>query len=323
MSVEPYLELIRLRKPAGFALFLWPSVWGIGMAAYANKTPLDVVFVLLLKAVAGAFIIRGAACTVNDIFDRDFDAAVERTRNRPLASGRVSVPAATIYLFIQYAAGVAFFTTYNDPLVFWVSVVDLIPLLAIYPLIKRVSYWPQAWLAISMNILFAQSWFQIDNTFPGYSNVVYLMTLGGCLYVCLSPIYSASRRADEIWDGQSNSWTLMYDTVYGCQDRKDDVEVGIYSTSLLFGKWVWEITAALDVAIVVCLALAGMSNGHGLPYFVVSVGGAAVQMMYQLNVLDVDSPESCWDNFKQNAFYLGPLILVGIMMDYTLAIWKL
>ncbi|TCD67181.1 hypothetical protein EIP91_000407 [Steccherinum ochraceum] len=294
MSVQPYLELIRIHKPAGGALFLWPMVWGVAMAAYANKTPFDVVLILLLKTVVGAFVIRGAACTVNDIFDRDFDAAVERTKNRPMASGRVSVLAATLYLFAQYALGALFFATYKSNLVFWISMIEMVPLLAIYPLIKRVSYWPQAWLAISVNIGFAQSWFQIDATFPGYSNVINLMVAGTCC------------------------WTMMYDTVYGCQDRKDDLQVGIWSTSLFFGKRVWEAAAAFDVAFVVFLYFAGVANHHGLPYFILSVGGAALQLMYQLSILDVDSTESCWDNFKNNAFYLGPLIFSGIMIDYTL-----
>ncbi|KAH8102066.1 UbiA prenyltransferase [Cristinia sonorae] len=293
MPIQPYLELIRIHKPAGGALFLWPMVWGVAMAAYANKTPIDVVLVLLAKAVVGAFIIRGAACTVNDIFDRDFDAAVERTRNRPLASGRVSVLSATIFLLVQYIAGGLFFATYQSSLVFWVSMVEMIPLMAIYPLIKRVSYWPQAWLAISVNVLFAQSWFQIDDTFPQYPRVINIMIAGTCC------------------------WTMMYDTVYGCQDRKDDIQVGIWSTSLFFGKYVWEAAATFNVGFVVALFWAGVTNNHGLPYYVLSVAGAAVQLMYQLSILDVDSTESCWENFKNNAFYLGPLIFSGIMLDYA------
>ncbi|PAV19346.1 prenyltransferase [Pyrrhoderma noxium] len=292
MSSRPYLELMRVHKPAGGLLFFWPMVWGLAMAAYANKTPFPLLITLLVKTVFGAFILRSSACTINDIFDRDFDRAVERTKTRPIASGAVSVPAASIFLILQYVVGAWFFSTYNN-LVFWISMIEMIPMLSIYPLVKRISYWPQAWLALSVNIGFAQSWFQIDDTYPNYSRAITLMVIA------------------------TSFWTVMYDTVYGCQDRKDDIKIGIWSTALLFGNHVKTAAALCDIAFVVFLYLAGKANGHGLPFYVICVGGSVIQFIYQLLILDIDSTQSCWENFKNNAFYLGPLIFSGILVDYA------
>ncbi|KAI5119661.1 hypothetical protein M0805_007752 [Coniferiporia weirii] len=290
--IRPYAELTRIHKPAGGLLFFWPMVWGLAMVAYAKKVPFDELAILLLKTVFGAFILRSSACTVNDIFDRNFDAAVERTKSRPVACGKVSVFSATAFLVFQFVLGAVFFATYNS-LVFWTSMIEMIPLLSIYPLIKRFSYWPQAWLGIAVNIGFALSWFQLDPAFPNIPNVIGLMIAG-------------------MW-----CWTMMYDTVYGCQDRKDDIKVGIWSTSLFFGDHVWAAAAFFDAGFVLFLYYAGVANGHGTPYFAICVFGTAVQLIYQLAILDVNSTKSCWENFKNNAFYLGPLIFAGIMADYT------
>ncbi|EJC99728.1 UbiA prenyltransferase [Fomitiporia mediterranea MF3/22] len=286
--IRPYLELMRIHKPAGGLLFFWPMIWGLGMASYTSRTPFVEILPLLLKTVFGAFIIRSPACTVNDIFDRKFDAAVERTKGRPMASGRVSVFSATVFLLLQYLIGVLFFSTLRI-----IQFLNFFLRFIIYPLIKRVSYWPQAWLAIGVNVGFIQSWYQIDNDLEKLPSAIWLMFTG---MFC---------------------WTMMYDTVYGCQDRKDDIKVGVWSTSLFFGDYVWYAAAIFDAAFVLCLYYAGVANGHGTPYFVVSVGGTAVQLLYQLMILDVDSTQSCWENFKNNAFILGPLVFAGIMADYA------
>ncbi|THH07848.1 hypothetical protein EW145_g3107 [Phellinidium pouzarii] len=268
--------------PAGGLLFFWPMVWGLAMAAYSKKLPFNELATLLLKTVFGAFIMRSSACTVNDIFDRKFDAAVERTKNRPVASGQVSVFSATLFLFFQFFIGALFFSTYNS-LVFWISLIEMIPLLSIYPLIKRFSYWPQAWLGISVNLGFAQSWFQIDASISHSFDVIGLMIAG-------------------TW-----CWTMMYDTVYGCQDRRDDIKVGIWSSSLFFGDHVWTAAACFDVGFVIFLYYAGVANGHGFPYFAICNQPQAVGLFGSQST----------ENFKNNAFYLGPLIFSGIMADYV------
>ncbi|KAG5651463.1 hypothetical protein H0H81_008548, partial [Sphagnurus paluster] len=153
-DVRPYMELIRLEKPTGTILFFWPFVWGLTMAAFATGLPLRHYFPYVAKCFVGAFLLRSSACTINDIFDRKMDAGVERTKNRPLASGRVSVLAATIYLLCQYLFGILFFYMTVEGLALWVALFQLLPLFAIYPLLKRITYWPQAWLGFAMNFGF-------------------------------------------------------------------------------------------------------------------------------------------------------------------------
>jgi len=291
MSILSHLELSRFHTPGGL-LTVWPIAWGIGMAAYANSTPFNVVAMLLLKSLPGAFLMHAGMCVVNDIFDRKFDAAVERTKTRPIPSGRVSVFSATVYLFVQYAVVALYYATYGNSSVFWTAMIETVPMGIVYPLVKRVSYWPQAWLGIMLHIGFAQGWYQIDSTLPNYHAI-------GCVIV------------------GATCWTISYDTVYGCQDKKDDLQVGVWSTAILFGKHVREIVSLFNVGIITFLYYAGLANNHGWRYFGISVGGTALLLTYQLATLDVESGKSCSNFFKSNAFYVGPLVLSGILLDYA------
>ncbi|KAF8965820.1 UbiA prenyltransferase family-domain-containing protein [Flammula alnicola] len=207
-SLRPYLELIRLEKPTGTVLMFWPFAWGLTMAAFRIQLSLRIYTIELLKCLMGAFILRSSACTVNDILDRKMDAGVERTRNRPLPSGRVSVLNATIFLFAQYAIGVLFFCFAVQGLALWVALFQLLPLFAIYPLLKRYTYWPQAWLGIAMNFGFITAW----------------ITSTGVLD---TPLLASS--VTGCW-----CWTMLYDTIYACQDIQDDVKTGVRSTAILF-----------------------------------------------------------------------------------------
>lgn len=286
----PYAELMRIHKPAGFFLFLWPPVWGLTMAAYSRNIPLREYIELLLKSAFGAFIMRSSACTINDIFDRELDASVERTRNRPLASGRISVFAASLFLVLQYVVGIAFFSTFNDQ-AFYVNMVQMLPMLAAYPLMKRITHWPQAWLGLAINVGFVSSWVAIYG--PQFSP--YLVA---CMMVAL-------------W-----CWTMVYDTIYGCQDRKDDVKIGVRSTAILFGDAVVPATIGFSIVFIASLAYAGVLNGNGIPYFAVSVGCSAVFLVWKFIFLDVESSPSCWSFFIQNAYLLGAVVYAGMAVDY-------
>ncbi|KAJ7766177.1 4-hydroxybenzoate polyprenyl transferase [Mycena metata] len=292
-SCRPYLELIRLEKPTGTILMFWPFAWGLTMAAFSVGLPLGSYFINLGKALAGAFLLRSSACTINDIFDREMDAGVERTRSRPLPSGRVSVLAATLYLITQYALGVTFFYFTECGLALWVALFQLIPLFAIYPLLKRVTHWPQAWLGFAMNFGFITAWISVART-------VDYPILCGAMASC--------------W-----CWTMLYDTIYACQDIRDDVKMGVKSTALLFGTWIRPLLVACGLTFVAMLAAVGLLNGQGTPYFVLSVGGTVLHLMWQFLTVDLDVPKSCWANFNRNG-QLGWIVWSGLMLDYLLSL---
>ncbi|KAJ7642989.1 UbiA prenyltransferase family [Mycena polygramma] len=289
---RPYLELIRLEKPTGTILMFWPFVWGLTMAAYTTGLPLHVYFAHVAKALVSAFLLRSSACTINDIFDRKMDAGVERSKTRPLPSGRISVLAATLYLFLQYALGVAFFYRTEDGLALQVALFQLLPLFAIYPLLKRVTHWPQAWLGFAMNFGFVTAWVSVQGTLD-YPVVTAAMISCWC-------------------------WTMLYDTIYACQDIRDDVQMGVRSTAILFGSWIRPLLITFGIIFVCMLAIAGALNGQGAPYFIISIGGTLLHLRWQLQTVNLNIPSSCWDNFNSNG-KLGWIVWAGLMLDYVLA----
>ncbi|KAH9974430.1 4-hydroxybenzoate polyprenyl transferase [Lactifluus volemus] len=280
-GVRPYLELIRFHKPTGTILMFWPFAWGLTMAAYHTSLDLKTFWTEMSKFLIAAFIVRGSACTINDIFDRDFDAGVERTKGRPLASGRVSVFAAVVYLIVQYIAG---------GVAFWAAIAQLLPLFILYPLMKRITYWPQAWLGIAMNFGLVISWVAITNEVD-----IQLLTL---LMV--------------------GSW----DTIYACQDRKDDVKVGVKSTAVMLGDFVRPFTFSCAVLFVSTLAYAGILNKQTPYFFYVTIGGTSLHLIWQYITVDLNSPDSCGLNFIRNG-HMGWVTWAGLMIDYLVKIDKL
>ncbi|KAJ7272422.1 UbiA prenyltransferase family-domain-containing protein [Mycena rebaudengoi] len=266
---KSYLELIRIDKPTGTILMFWPFAWGLTMAAYTTSLPLSIYVLSLAKALVGAFLLRSSACTINDIFDREMDAGVERTRNRPLASGRVSVLGATVFLIVQYALGVTFFYSTEHGLAFWVAIFQLGPLFAIYPLLKRVTHWPQAWLGFAMNFGFITS---SVSTTDVLNYPLLSIAMAGCWW-----------------------WTMLYDTIYACQDIRDDVKMGVRSTAILFGTWIRPLLKCCAVTFAAMLAGAGFMT------------------------VDLNVPTSCWLNFNRNG-KLGWIVLCGLLVDYVLSL---
>ncbi|KAF7371214.1 4-hydroxybenzoate polyprenyltransferase, mitochondrial [Mycena sanguinolenta] len=294
----PYLQLIRFEKPTGTMLMFWPFAWGFTMAAYAAGLSLDAYCTGLTMCFVNAFIIRSSACTVNDIFDREVDAVVHcllsyastaYSASRPLPSGRISVQAATLYLMLQYALGIISMYLTERGLALWIGLFQLIPLFAIYPLLKRVTYWPQAWLGFAMNFGFVTAWVSVAGT-DNYP--VLFAAMAGC------------------W-----CWTMLYDTIYACQDIRDDIKVGVRSTAILFGSWIRPLLLLIGIAFVSLLAVAGALNGQGIAFFTVSIGGTIIHLAWQFHTVDLDIPESCWTNFKRNG-KLGWIIWGGLMLDY-------
>ncbi|KAJ7213517.1 UbiA prenyltransferase family [Mycena pura] len=287
---RPYLELIRVEKVFPLSWLCLP--WGLTMAAYTVGLPPNAYFTQLAKALASAFLLRSSGCTINDIFDRNLDAGVQRSKTRPLPSGRISVLAATLYLFMQYALGVAFFYYTERGLALRVALFQLLPLPAVYPLLKHVTYWPQAWLALVMNLGFVTAWISVKGT-VNYPLLMVALTSGWC-------------------------WTMLYDTIYACQDIRDDVKMGVHSTAILFGSWIRPVLIMLGIAFVSMLAVAGVLNGQSMPYFLVSVGGTVLHLVWQVRTVDLQNPESCRKNFNSNG-KLGLIVWGGLMLDYVLS----
>ncbi|KAH9170065.1 4-hydroxybenzoate polyprenyl transferase [Lactarius sanguifluus] len=291
------IELSRVHMFAGSMLVFWPYAWGMTMAARPLSMPLqtyasNLIYVCLysLAPRGHSHAFPGAGCVWDDIVDRKFDRQVERTKHRPVADGRVSVPGATVFLAIHIVLLVAMLWPVNT-LAWKLGLLTIFPLAGFYPFMKRITYWPQAWLGVSINMLSLVAW--------------------GALRARLDPASGALLFG--MW-----CWTIYYDTVYACQDKRDDVQAGVKSTALLFGNHVKKVLAVFAGIFVVCLATAGVMNNQGIPYFILTVGGAAVHLTLQLQNLDVDNPKSCLREFESNGFAFGGIVWSGLFVDYVL-----
>jgi 4-hydroxybenzoate polyprenyltransferase len=278
---RPYLKLARADRPIGTWLLLLPGWWSIALAAAPQGVPN--LWLMLLFAI-GAWVMRGAGCTFNDIVDRDFDRAVERTRNRPIPSGQVSVAAAVAWMAALSLVGLLVLVQLA-PLAFWLGVASL-ALVAIYPFMKRYTWWPQLFLGLAFNWGAVMGWAAATGSFALPPLLLYL---GGI------------------------AWTLGYDTIYAHQDKEDDALIGVKSTARLFGDgtrpWLWGFYAAAVAGI----ALAGGLAGLG-PVFFAALFAAALLLAWQAATLDLDSPVDCLAKFRANK-WVGLIVLAGIVAD--------
>ncbi|KAJ7507388.1 4-hydroxybenzoate polyprenyl transferase [Mycena galericulata] len=290
-GLEPWINLTRVSRFAGTMLVFWPYAWGLTMTARTANVPVPHFFYLLLCGFIGASLSHSAGCVWNDILDRNFDRLVERTKGRPIASGKISVPAAVAFLWGHLGIMLYMVRNVND-LAWKIALVTMFPLAGLYPLMKRITYWPQAWLGISMNAGVLMAWAFITGSIPPGAFALF---------------------------GGTWAWTIWYDTIYACQDKKDDVKAGVKSTALLFGNSI-KLVLAIFVSIMRGgLILAGILNDHQLPYFMISVGGGSFYLAVQLYAVNTDSPKSCWAAFHRNGFNLGGLIWSGFLADYIWA----
>jgi 4-hydroxybenzoate polyprenyltransferase len=270
--LKPYAQLARLDRPIGTWLLFWPCVFGLILGAAADERRFldwrDAWYVILFAV--GALVMRGAGCTFNDIIDRDFDAQVARTRGRPIPSGTVSVKQAAAFLVAQCLAGLAILLQFN-----WFAVAlgaaSLLLVMA-YPFMKRITWWPQAWLGLTFN------WGAI----LGFAAQTGRIDLGDAmLYAGLF------------------FWTLGYDTIYAHQDKEDDALIGVKSTARLLGvnsrAWILRFYA---VSFTLILA-AGFTEHVGWPFAPLMLLAGA-HMLWQVRRLDVDDPANCLTLFRAN-----------------------
>jgi 4-hydroxybenzoate polyprenyltransferase len=284
--IQPYLRLMRLDRPIGTWLLFWPSMFGLTLGATAGdrpfSSPRDWWLVVLFGV--GSIVMRGAGCTYNDIVDRDIDAKVARTQTRPIPSGTVSVKEALLFLAGQCAVGLLILLQLNFYSVMLGGASLL--LIAAYPFMKRITWWPQAWLGLTFN------W----GALLGFAAQTGAIDLGDAmLYAGLF------------------FWTLGYDTIYAHQDKDDDALIGVKSTARLLGansaNWILGFYAAAFTLIL----SAGFIEHAGWPFaFLMLAAGA--HLMWQVRTLDIADSERCLKLFRTNRD-TGALIAAALLIS--------
>jgi 4-hydroxybenzoate polyprenyltransferase len=285
-ALVPYAQLSRLDKPIGTWLLAWPCFWSIVLAS-SHPLSLETLHMLSLFG-GGALILRGAGCTINDLWDKELDRQVERTKLRPLASGELSTRQGIAWLGVQLTAGLGILLQLNQ---FSQALgASSLVLVVTYPLMKRITGWPQAFLGLTFNWGALLGWAAVNNNLD--------------LEVVL-PLYAGGI-----------AWTLVYDTIYAHQDKADDVLVGVKSTALTFGRYNRTYLSAFAVANITCMALAGHAAGCGA-IFDGFLTLSASQLAWQVLTVNFNNPEDCANKFKSN-FWYGLILFTGIGLDKLL-----
>jgi len=284
---RPYALLMRLDRPIGTWLLLFPGWWSVALGfdtlTWSWQSAGWFAWLMVLFGL-GALLMRGAGCTWNDITDRDFDAKVERTRTRPIPSGQVSLTQAFAFLGLQMLISLGILLQFNTFAIL-VGAASLIVVFT-YPLMKRITYWPQIVLGLAFNWGALLGWAAVQGDL-GWPPVI--------LYI--AGIF----------------WTLGYDTIYAHQDKEDDILIGVKSTALKLGDqtrpWLWGFFALAAGLI----ALAGWLDGLGL-FFWIGLGLGAAQLAWQAARVDIHDPADCLRKFKSNRVF-GWCILLGIVAE--------
>jgi len=277
-----FIDLIRIKKPIGFMLLFWPCSWGLTIAYDFNQN-LEKYFWFLLLFFLGAILMRSAGCIINDIVDSDLDKKVERTKNRPIASGKISKIKAFIYAIILCGFAFMILIQFNKFTI--LMALFSMPLAFTYPLMKRYTYWPQLFLGITFNYGLVIAWISITNEILVIPIILYL----GAIF-----------------------WTLGYDTIYGFQDIKDDEIIGVKSASIKFKNEPKKILFFCYFVFLVSVFLVGILMNFKTHYFLFMLI-PATQLINQVKKLDISLPNICLQIFKSNNF-LGLLILINFLI---------
>ncbi|MCE5360314.1 4-hydroxybenzoate octaprenyltransferase [Candidatus Igneacidithiobacillus taiwanensis] len=251
--LQAYAGLMRIDRPIGTLLLLWPTYWGLWIAA--GGTPPLTLFLLF---TLGTWLMRSAGCVINDYFDRDFDRQVARTRHRPLASGKIS-PREALVLFVILCLLAAALLPFFNRLVFYLALIA-VAISAAYPLFKRFTHLPQAFLGLAFSFGIPMAFAAVQDRVPALA--WYLMLANAC-------------------------WVIAYDTAYAMADRPDDLRAGIRSTAILFGRFDWLAILLLEIVMLLILAAIGHTLRLSWPYWF-SLLGAAGLFLYQQSLLDGD-----------------------------------
>jgi 4-hydroxybenzoate polyprenyltransferase len=286
-ALLPYLRLGRADRPIGFFLLALPCFWSVALAGRTLGEAYPDPRLLVLFAV-GALVMRAAGCTYNDLVDRNIDAQVERTRQRPLPSGQVSVRNAILFMLALGLAGLVVLLNFNR-FTIWLGL-GVLPIVALYPFVKRFSYWPQAVLGLAFN------W--------------------GALLGWTAALDRLDWPAIAVYAG-AVAWTIGYDTIYAHQDREEDGVLGLKSTALRFGRasraWVAALYGFAWLAIT-----AGGVMAHAGTAFLLAMIVPGAQLAWQVATLNIDDPENCLERFRSNRDFAA-LVFAAIFIDMVLA----
>jgi 4-hydroxybenzoate polyprenyltransferase len=286
-AVLPYLRLARADRPIGFFLLALPCFWSVSLGSRSLGDAYPDPRLLSLFA-AGAIVMRAAGCTYNDIVDREIDAEVARTRGRPLPSGQITLKAALIFMVALSLIGFAILLSFNGLTI--LLGLCVLPIVALYPFVKRFSYWPQAVLGLAFNWGALLGWPAV----LGRMDWTPVMLYAGA--VC---------------------WTVGYDTIYAHQDREDDDLIGLKSTALRFGRATKPWLAFLYSAAWLAITAAGLMAAAGTAFLLLMLIAGA-QLAWQVTTLDIDDAENCLKRFRSNRDF-GALALAAILLDMALA----
>ena len=278
-----FIELTRLKKPIGFMLLFWPCAWGLTLA-YDFSNSLNNYFFYLFLFFMGSVLMRSAGCIVNDISDKEFDKKVERTKNRPIASKKVSIKLAIFYVIILCALAFLVLINFNNLTI--VLALASMPLAFTYPLMKRFTYWPQLFLGITFNYGLVLGWTAIQSEI----NLVAVIFYFGAIF-----------------------WTLGFDTIYGYQDIKDDEIIGVKSTSIKFKQNPKLFLSLCYMIFTISLIIVGFFMKFKFLYYVFLLVPIFNMFFLQIKNFRIEDPANCFSLFKKNNF-LGFLILSCIIL---------
>ena len=281
----PYARLARLDRPIGSWLLFWPCLWGVWLAQLeTGLIPLSQTFYISALFAVGAIVMRGAGCTYNDIVDRDYDGKVERTRYRPLPADQITVKQAWAFLIVQCLIGLCVLLQFNIQTII-LGVLSLAPI-AIYPFMKRFTWWPQLFLGIAFN------W----GVFMGYA------ASAGNLSVTVGLVYVAAI-----------FWTIGYDTIYAHQDREDDDLIGLKSSAIRLGDKTYIALWVIYGLSVLSFLAAGLMAFAGLWFYLI-MGAVALLLAWQVLNTDINDSDKCLDVFKSNRI-LGFIIMMAFALS--------
>ena len=282
-----FIELTRLKKPIGYMLLFWPCAWGLTLV-YDFSNNIYLYFFYLLLFFFGSVLMRSAGCIVNDILDRKFDNQVSRTKNRPIASGKISIKIGLFYA--AFLCGLAFLVLINFNYFTILIALASMPLAFTYPLMKRYTYWPQLFLGITFNYGIILGWTSIS----GNLEIIPIIFYFGAIF-----------------------WTLGYDTIYGYQDIKDDEIIGLKSTSIKFKGTAKLFLITCYIILILSFILGGYLMEFKLYYFLFLIIPAVQLFLYQIKTFDLNNSSMCLKIFKSNN-YFGLIIFFNILIGKIL-----
>ena len=287
-NLRLFIELTRLNRPIGYMLLFWPCLWGLTIA-YNFENNLNTYFLYLILFFLGSVLMRSAGCIVNDIVDRQYDKKVYRTKNRPIASGKVSLKLGFIYVSVLCLIALLVLLQFNKLTI--ILALASMPLAFSYPYMKRFTYWPQLFLGITFNYGLLLGWTSVQENL----NLIPIIFYIGAIF-----------------------WTLGYDTIYGYQDIKDDEIIGVKSTSIKFKNSPKKFLSLCYFITLGSIIIIGLSMNFNNAYFLF-LSIPAIQMFFQIKKLNIIDGDMCLKIFKSNNI-LGLFIFINLLIGKLISI---